>query len=152
MYKGAALTIGGADTDSVTINGSGNDLGGFGIITQTSGNTTVQAKHISINTTSASAYRGAVWAQNNTQYETAPTNAASITLTGDTIDISAPTMGIVNYTNGQVNINGDLTLTAPIAISARAHSTTNINTDDKHSTVINGDIEFETPAVEGTGQ
>lgn len=152
VYKGAALTIGGADTDSVTINGSGNDLGGFGIITQTSGNTTVQAKHISINTTSASAYRGAVWAQNNTQYETAPTNAASITLTGDTIDISAPTMGIVNYTNGQVNINGDLTLTAPIAISARAHSTTNINTDDKHSTVINGDIEFETPAVEGDEQ
>lgn len=152
VYKGAALTIGGADTDSVTINGSGNDSGGFGIITQTSGNTTVQAKHISINTTSASAYRGAVWAQNNTQYETAPTNAASITLTGDTIDISAPTMGIVNYTNGQVNINGDLTLTAPIAISARAHSTTNINTDDKHSTVINGDIEFETPAVEGDEQ
>lgn len=56
-------------------------------------------------------------------------------------------MGIVNYTNGQVNINGDLTLTAPIAISARAHSTTNINTDGKHSTVINGNIEFETPAT-----
>lgn len=56
-------------------------------------------------------------------------------------------MGVVNYSNGQVNINGDLTLTAPIAISARGYSTTNINTDGNHSTVINGDIQFETPAT-----
>ena len=152
VYQNAGLTIGNSSTDSVTINGSGNGSGGFGLLSGTSGNVKIQAKHISINTTSASAYRGAVWAQNNTSYETAPTNAASITLTGDTIDISAPTLGIANYSNGQVNINGDLTLTAPIAISARGYSTTNINTDGKHSTVINGDIEFETPAVEGDEQ
>ena len=152
VYQNAGLTIGNSSTDSVTINGSGNGSGGFGLLSGTSGNVKIQAKHISINTTSASAYRGAVWAQNNTSYETAPTNAASITLTGDTIDISAPTLGIANYSNGQVNINGDLTLTAPIAISARGYSTTNINTDGKHSTVINGNIEFETPATKGNEQ
>lgn len=107
--------------------------------------TTIQAKNISISTDSSD--WAAIWVQNNTDKNPAPENATSITLTGDTIDISAPTLGIVNYSNGQVNINGDLTLTAPIAISARGYSTTNINTDGKHSTVINGNIEFETPAT-----
>lgn len=112
--------------------------------------TTIQAKNISISTDSSD--WAAIWVQNNTDKNPAPENATSITLTGDTIDISAPTLGIVNYSNGQVNINGDLTLTAPIAISARGYSTTNINTDGKHSTVINGNIEFETPATKGNEQ
>lgn len=107
--------------------------------------TTIQAKNISISTDSQTC--SAVWVQNGTSLETAPADAASVSLTGDTISISSPNMGIVNYSNGQVNINGDLTLTAPIAISARGYSTTNINTDGKHSTVINGNIEFETPST-----
>lgn len=151
--SGTTLNIGGNTTDSVTIKGSGEEQwGGCGIMTLHNGNdspsaphTTIQAKNISISTDSSD--WAAIWVQNNTDKNPAPENATSITLTGDTIDISAPTLGIVNYSNGQVNINGDLTLTAPIAISARGYSTTNINTDGKHSTVINGNIEFETPAT-----
>lgn len=46
-----------------------------------------------------------------------------------------------------MNINGNLTVNAKNALDVRGHSTTNINTDGKHSTVLNGDIVFETPAT-----
>lgn len=149
VADGATVNVNG--TDSVTITASGENWGGYGIMTlhdvgvADSPHTSIQAKNISISTDSQTC--SAVWVQNDTQTETAPSNAASISLTGDTINITSPNMGVVNYSNGQVNINGDLTLTAPIAISARGNSTTDINTDGKHSTVINGDIEFETSAT-----
>lgn len=44
-------------------------------------------------------------------------------------------------------MNGDTTITGKNALDVRGHSTTNINTDGKHSTVLNGDIVFETPAT-----
>lgn len=44
-----------------------------------------------------------------------------------------------------MNINGDLTVDAVNAIDTRGYATININTDGKHTTVINGDIVFETP-------
>lgn len=158
MIDGTTINIGGKDTDSVTIKGgNAGKYGECGIIAQRNGDSkivplvTVQAKNINIYTDTQKF--AAVWAQNDSEQSPAPENPTSITLKGDTINItSTNNIGIASYTNGQVNINGDLTLTAPIAISARAHSTTNINTDDKHSTVINGDIEFETPAVEGDEQ
>ena len=46
-----------------------------------------------------------------------------------------------------MNINGNLTVNAKNALDVRGRSTTNINTDGKHSTVLNGDIVFETPAT-----
>ena len=51
-----------------------------------------------------------------------------------------------------MNINGNLTVNAKHAIDVRGNSTTNINTDGNHTTVLNGDMVFETPAVEGNAQ
>ena len=151
---GSDLQVGNTNTDTVTITGnqvpsdSKSAWGEYGTMAYGAGaKATVQAKNIAVSTKSDDPYAGAVWAQNNTGNQNAPKNAASISLTGDTISITAPSLGIVNYSNGQINVNGDLTLTAPTAISARGYSTTNINTDGKHSTVINGNIEFETPAT-----
>lgn len=152
--NGSNLQAGNGDTDTVTITGnpvasdSKSAWGQYGIMSYGTGaKVTIQAKNIAISTKSEDPYSGAIWAQNNTETATAPTDAASISLTGDTISITAPNLGIVNYSNGQVNVKGNLTLSAPTAISARGYSTTNINADGKHSTVINGNIEFETPAV-----
>ena len=151
---GSNLQAGNGNTDTVTITGnpvaseSKSAWGQYGIMALGQGaKVTVQAKNIAISTKSENPYSGAVWAQSNTSDKGDPKNAASVSLNGDTISITAPNLGIVNYSNGQVNINGDLTLSAPTAISARGYSTTNINTDGKHSTVINGNIEFETPAT-----
>ncbi|MCH3949679.1 MAG: autotransporter outer membrane beta-barrel domain-containing protein [Acidaminococcus sp.] len=117
----------------------------------TGANVTISANTINISNDSKDDSSGAVWAQNNTSDEKASEDTASVKLTADKINITSANQGIVALSNGQVNINGDLNLTAPLAIDTRGYATTNINTDGAHSTVINGDILFETPddAVSG---
>lgn len=93
--------------------------------------------------------------QNNTQlgkddesYEETIKNAASITINADKIDVTNKNvsgLGLSAFSNGQMNITGNLTVTAEHAIDVRGNSTVNINMDGKHSTVLNGDIVFETP-------
>ena len=55
-----------------------------------------------------------------------------------------------------MDINGDLIINANNAVNVRGNSTVNINTDSQHTTVLNGDIVFETPATpenyHGSGQ
>jgi outer membrane autotransporter protein len=147
--KGGVINVGDESTESVTITGITN--GGTessGLYSELSGSSvTVKAKTINISTQASA--KPAVVVMNSTQETDAPADAASMTLTGDTINISAPTWGIGSYSNGQLTINGNLTVDAKYAIDARGYSTTNINTDGAHSTVINGDIVFETPNQEG---
>lgn len=87
--------------------------------------------------------------QSGWQEENAPANAASLTVKADEIVLNSSQIGICAFSNGQVNINGNLTVNAKNALDVRGRSTTNINTDTdgKHSTVLNGDIVFETPAT-----
>lgn len=96
--------------------------------------------------------------QNNTQlgeddkdngsYEETIKNAASIKINADKIDVTNKNkngLGLSAFSNGQMNITGNLTVTAKNAIDTRGNATININTDGKHTTVLNGDIVFETP-------
>ncbi len=102
---------------------------------------TIKAKTVDITSTNGAA----LWAQSNTEKDKAPENASSIQITADTINLTGET-GVTAYSNSQVTLNGNTTITGKTAaIDARGNSTTNINTDGKHTTVINGDIVFETP-------
>lgn len=93
--------------------------------------------------------------QNNTQlgedeesYKDTIENAASITINADKIDVTNKNesgLGLSAFSNGQMNINGNLTVNATNAIDTRGNATININTNGKHTTVLNGDIVFETP-------
>lgn len=130
------VTIGSNITDTVTINGGAKD-GIFAV----KGHVIVTADTINISTDSDSKY-GAVWVQNNTDTPTAPKNAASVTLNGENINIKSNGLGMVAYSNGQLNINGNLTASAPKLISVRGHSTVNINAEGKYTTKLDGDIEF----------
>lgn len=69
--------------------------------------------------------------------------------TNDRLDTG---MGISAYSNGIMNVNGNLVVEAHNALDVRGNSTVNINTDGAHSTVINGDIVFETPNSPGDAQ
>lgn len=152
LQNNDTVSIGTASTDTVTIKG-GEDHAGISAYNLTGDKTkgpqvTVTGKTINISTDNTEADGwGIIELQNGTQEEMAPSGATHVTITGDTINLTSPELGIVNYSNGQLDINGDTTITAPIALSVRGNSTTNINTDGKHSTVINGDIQFETPAT-----
>lgn len=103
---------------------------------------------------------------NNTEYaHTDPkyneNTVAKVTIDADEINIKNEFkggdrlntgMGISAYSNGIMTVNGNLTVTAENAIDVRGNSTLNINTDGKHSTVLNGDIVFETPNSPGNAQ
>ncbi len=82
--------------------------------------------------------------------EPIPANAAKMTINAETINISSNDAGLGVFSNGQLTMNGDLTLNASKdALNVRGYSTTNINADGTHKTVINGDINFGTPNEQG---
>lgn len=107
----------------------------------------VTAKKLYVNTVGSTDYQGvaALFANNSTDGVTAPQNAAQLNINAQEIELNSSSIGIGAFSNGQVKINGNLTVNAKNALDVRGHSTTNINTDGKHSTVLNGDIVFETP-------
>ena len=104
----------------------------------------INAKTLSVNMGSEGVW--GIHVQNNTQTEEAPDNAASVKIVADTITVNGGLIGLSAYSNGQLDVNGDLTVTAERAVEVRGNSTVNINTDGKHTTVLNGDIAFSTPA------
>lgn len=107
------------------------------------GNVDISAKDVDITSTSDAA----IWVQNNTDGSAAPENAASISIKADTIDLKGANIGVAAFSNGQLSLNGDTTIEATNAIDVRGNSTVNINTDGAHTTVIKGDVVFETPAT-----
>lgn len=109
----------------------------------------VTAKKLYVNTVGSTDYQevAALFANNSTDGVTAPQNAAQLNINAQEIELNSSSIGIGAFSNGQVNINGNLTVNAKNVLDVRGHSTTNINTDGKHSTVLNGDIVFETPAT-----
>lgn len=136
--SGAHLTIGDEKTDKITI--TSGDVG----IEAIKGYVSLNANEVSIDC-KAEAGSAAIWLQNNTEDKDAPANPASVTIKAEKIDLRGNEFGVVAYSNGQLTLNGDTTITGKNALDVRGHSTTNINTDGKHSTVLNGDIVFETP-------
>lgn len=135
---GAHLTIGNDKTDKITIT-SGDDG-----IRAIQGYVSLNAKAVNIDC-KATGESAAIWLQNNTEYKDAPVNPASVTITAEKIDLRGNELGVVAYSNGQLTLNGDTTITGKHALDVRGYSTTNINTEGNHSTVLNGDIVFETP-------
>lgn len=142
--SGAHLTIGNEKTDKITIT-SGDDG-----IRAIKGYVSLNANEVSIDC-KAEAGSAAIWLQNNTEDKDAPANPVSVTIKAEKIDLRGNEFGVVAYSNGQLTLNGDTTITGKNALDVRGHSTTNINTDGKHSTVLNGDIVFETPATPQDG-
>ena len=141
---GPHLYLGNANTEKISID-SGDD--GIRVI---KGYAEIKAKEISFNVRAAGC--AAIWAQNNTEDDNAPANAASVKLQADKIDITAVQYGLVAYSNSKLDVDGDVTVNAPIALGVRGVSTVNINEDGTHKTVLNGDISFETPNSPGDAQ
>ncbi len=95
----------------------------------------------------------ALHVQNNTQIANGsddfPENPASVNINAENIVINSKGLGISAFSNGQMNVYGNLVVNAKNAIDTRGNATIKINTDGKHTTVLNGDIVFETPYREG---
>ena len=105
----------------------------------------ISIKGGSVSVTAKGEEAKALQVQNNTELGDAPANASSVAIDANEIAVTSDHIGIASWSHGQMNINGNLTVNAKNALDVRGHSTTNINTDGKHSTVLKGDIVFETP-------
>ena len=155
-YDGANVTVGSDTTEKMTIETSVIKDAVRSITSNPSKykapHLTLKAKEISI--TSNKEACGALYVQHTTQYETVPEDVASIALVADTIKLTAAgaaDTAIYGFANGKIDITGDTMITAPTAIDVRENSIVNINVDGAHTTVIHGDIQFETldKATEG---
>lgn len=159
-YNGNELILGDSETKSITLKGDNSYKGltephqVVGLMSNGRGSTvTVTAKDLDISVTGERAI--AINVGNNTQNDgvTAPipSDAAKMTINADRIHISSNDTGLGIFSNGQLTMNGDVTIDAPTdALGVRGFSTTNINADGNHKTVIKGDINFGTPN-EGEG-
>ena len=110
---------------------------------------TVNASSFVVNVNTDRAF--ALHVQNGTQKDKdeAPANAASVDINAENIVINGTDLGISAFSNGKMNVNGNLVVTAKNAIDTRGNATININTNgQQHTTVLNGDIVFETPNTE----
>lgn len=152
MIEGGAVSLG--DGNSVIeINANGDSA--MGVFAKGDNSKfTVNASSFVVNVNTPGAF--ALHVQNGTQEENgsvnAPKNPASVDIKAENIVINSKGLGISAFSNGKMDINGNLTVNAINAIDTRGNATININTDGKHTTVLNGDIVFETPYSEKDAQ
>lgn len=139
-YNGVKLEIGTKGvTNTVSINSSNTHV----VFSSNSAQVNINADNININS-HADGDAPAVWVQ----------NSGSVSLNGENININAKNYGLVAFSEGELDINGNLVVNivnAKNAIDTRGNAIININTDGKHTTVLNGDIVFETPAYLNSG-
>ncbi len=132
----------------VSISASSKDA--IGVFSRAPGSS-IHIKGDSVSVTATGEEAAALQVQNNTEKDKAPDNASRVAIDADKITVTSNGVGIASWSNGQMNIKGNLTVNAKNALDVRGHSTTNINTEGNHSTVLNGDIVFETPWTPGPG-
>lgn len=141
-YSRTTSTIGSADTENliVTANGGKGSMGVYSL----RGHTQLQAKNIEISSNADGAY--GVLVQNNYQDKKAEEDHASLSIVGDNIIINTPNgSGLMAFSNGFLEVKGNLEVNARDAINTRGYSTIEINKDGNSTVVLNGDIAFETP-------
>lgn len=148
MIDGGAVSLGNGNS-VIKINANGDSAMGVFALKENS-KFIVNASSFVVNVNTPGAF--ALHVQNITEEVSAPDNAASVNINAENIVINGTDLGISAFSNGQMNINGNLTVNATNAIDTRGNATININTDGKHTTVLNGDIVFETPNSPGDAQ
>ena len=155
------INAGGSDTDVVTNHRSKVDINTDVVDIDVKGSSAlgvtaigrnssidIAADIVDVNVTDGGVF--GIHVQSNTQKaeDEVPSGAAKIDITANTINVtntSKDGLGLSAFSNGQMNINGNLTVNATNAIDTRGNATININKDGQHTTVLNGDIVFETP-------
>lgn len=144
-YQQTTVRIGSENTENLSIvaNGADNSMGVFVL----KSDTLIQAKNVSISTDAEGGY--GVLVQNSTELQDAPKNRARLVIDADNTVINTPNGGgLMAFSNGYLEVNGNLTVNARNAIDVRGHSLTNINQDGSGTVILHGNIAFETPGAE----
>ena len=122
----------------------------------TPGTIKVEGENLTINAYSENGLAAGIWVQNNTTTMESADNRSSVEINAQNTTIISNTgkkeadpssgeynnLGIVNYSQGIVKINNNLTIQAGTAISTRGNAETIINENGKGTVKIDGDINF----------
>ena len=148
---GGTIILGTSSTELIDINVSGNSgsmgifaLGGGTSDPNNGGSIVISSQEFRLTTNGTFG----IHSQNSTQTDTAPDKTASIIINAGktTIRNTAETgIGLSAFSNGYLEVNGDLSVEAAHAIDARGNSTILINKDKTGIVTLKGDIVFETP-------
>ena len=141
VIEGGAVSLGN-ENSVIEINANGDSAMGV-FANGDNSKFTVNASSFVVNVKTPGAF--ALHVQNGSEEADAPKNAASVNINAENIVINGTDLGISAFSNGKMDINGNLVVNAEHAIDTRGNATININTDGQHTTVLNGDIVFETP-------
>ncbi len=153
IHKASTVSIGNENTETITITSDAE--GGFaGIFMKkqkedpASPSVTLKAKNINITTKDSG-----VWLQSGTEDVKTPDNGTHLTISAENITINTPNgSGLRVFSNSKLDVEGNIVINAENAIDTRGNSIINVNTSGKYSTVLNGDIVFETPNTPGDAQ
>ena len=150
-YGGGVINVGGDSTKSVIITSTSY---GIDALDHLGDNVEKGPAFVSVKASeSVSIVSGtvALWAQNGTQDPQAPKSHSSITVEAPTISIEGKEAAIFAFSNSEINVTGNATIKGGSAlIDARGNASVNINRDNSNATtVLEGDIVFATPNVEG---
>ncbi len=146
-YNGGIINVGGDVTRSVLITSTSDGINAVNL--QSKGAAYVSVKASESVSILSDTY--ALWAQNGTQSTQAPESHSSITIDALAINIEGKKTAIIAFSNGEINIVGNATIKGTGSlIDTRGFASVNINKDNPNATtVLQGDIKFETPNVEG---
>ena len=150
------------DTAVIKINVSGNDA--TGIFARKCDNSAevssvvINGKSLTINanvnedcTIDNSKAGYGVWVANGTSNNSNnSTNITNVTINTASTTINAKT-GLVNFSEGKLDITNDLTVNSTIALETRGDAVTNINADGNGTVKMTGDIVFGYATNSGTG-
>ena len=102
------------------------------------GQVVITAKNVEI---SSQNYFAVHAGNRTTGYDPATDETASVRINAEHTTIRG-LVGIANYSDGRIDIDGDVTIDAVYAMNVRGGSLTNINADGTHTVVVNGQIQF----------
>ena len=147
--QGGKITLGSEGTKLIDINVAG-DENSIGLTALRSGEATtgssivITADEFRLTTNGTFG----IHVQNGSEETTAPENTSSIIINAGKTTITNTLdggLGISAFSNGYMEINGDLTVNAANVIDTRGNATIKINQAGTGKVVLNGDIVFETP-------
>ena len=143
-----SITIGEANTTSVIIEVNGKDANGiFARAYNNSGkaedqsSVTVKGAKLDITVDGTGDGITGVWAASGTESKNAPSSIVTLE-TADTKISATNGVGIVSYSNGTVDVKGNLDIDAKYAIQTRGYAKTFINATKDKTVTIDGDIAF----------
>ena len=141
----------GSESSVINIKASASEgFNSYGIFAQDNGKINVKAKSLLVNVTAASPEKDCygIIAQQRTDEATGPKDdSASVNIDAKDIVINTDQIGIIAMSNGRIDVNGNLEVNAPKALTARGYSIININESGKNIVKLNGDISFDYDGV-----